>query len=139
MITTKSGRRSPRLQDLPEGAGPDNGYPRAIQPVVMAHPTTGTPLLFVDEVATGEILGLPEEESDRLLDDIRALLYTDGNITTHHWEVGDLIVWGNIAVQHNRPKLTGRAPRTLRRTVIADEETQANYRWAMRVFYQEAS
>jgi taurine dioxygenase len=137
--TTKSGRRSPRLRDLPEGASPDNGYPRAIQPVVVAHPTTGVPLLYVDEVATGEILGLSEDDSDALLEEIRSLLYASDNIATHHWQVGDLIVWDNIAVQHNRPALHGTAPRTLRRTVIADEDTQARYKWAMRVFYQEAS
>jgi taurine dioxygenase len=137
--TTKSGRRAPRLRDLPADAGPDNGYPRSIQPVVVPHPATGIPLLYVDEVATGEILGLSEEESDSLLDRIRQLLYDDDNIATHHWEVGDLIVWDNIAVQHNRPRMSGTAPRTLRRTVIADEETQASYKWAMRVFYQEVS
>jgi taurine dioxygenase len=137
--TTKAGRRSPRLRDLPDGAGPDNGYPRAIRPVVWAHPTTGVPLLYVDEVATGEILGLSEEESDGLLADIRQLLYADDNVAIHHWELGDLIVWDNIAVQHNRPKMTDTAPRTLRRTVIADEDTQARYQWALRVFYQKVS
>jgi alpha-ketoglutarate-dependent taurine dioxygenase len=40
----------------------------------------------------------------------------------HHWQVDDLVVWDNHAVQHSRPDVGQEHPRTLRRVSIGEAQ-----------------
>jgi len=51
---------------------------------------------------------------------IHRLTYTDQNTYVHNWEVGDLIIWDNVALQHSRKPVPDDGPRTLRRVVGLD-------------------
>jgi alpha-ketoglutarate-dependent taurine dioxygenase len=85
-------------------------------PVGLAHPRTGEIMLYVGEQHTREIVELPKEESDALLDELFAHLYKPENVFEHHWRTGDLVAWDNQAVQHGRPYVKGDGPaRTLRK------------------------
>lgn len=93
--------------------------PRCAHPVIWPHPTTGEPVLYVTEMATDRILGLPEEESEALLAELYSYLYDDGNVLTHTWRTGDLLVLDNRAMQHGRPDVSTVGSRTLRRFALA--------------------
>ena len=43
-------------------------------------------------------------------------MYAPDNVYEHTWQVGDLLVWDNLALQHARDAVNGR--RTLRRVPV---------------------
>lgn len=89
----------------------------AVQAVVGRQAGTGRPYLFTGETHTAAIIGLPEVESEALLEELFAALYAPDNIYDHEWRTGDLVIWDNLAVQHGRKPVTGGA-RTLQRVSI---------------------
>jgi taurine dioxygenase len=94
--------------------------PRYAHPVLMRHPTTGQELLSVNEMQTDRIIGMDGPESEETLEALWALLYAPENTYSHHWRVGDLVIWDNIAVQHGRPAPPRDVPRTMRRVTMAE-------------------
>ena len=94
--------------------------PRYAHPVLLRHPTTGHELLSVNEMQTDRIIGLDPSESEETLEALWALLYAPENTYSHHWRVGDLVLWDNIAVQHGRPAPPRHAARTMRRVTMAE-------------------
>jgi len=97
----------------------DDGAPRAEHPLLLEHPVTGAPVLYVTAMQTDSVVGLPEDESEALLARLWAQLYAPDNVYEHQWHVGDLLVWDNLALQHARGAVTGR--RTLRRVPVGTE------------------
>jgi taurine dioxygenase len=74
--------------------------PDAIHPVVRTHPSTGRKCLYVCDGYTHRILGIPQEESDALLQQLFAHAIRPEFIYSHKWRVGDVLMWDNCAVQH---------------------------------------
>jgi taurine dioxygenase len=88
------------------------------KPVAHRHPRTGRTMLYVSQMMTSEIEGLPSDESEALLEDLFAHLYDPTYSWTHEWRECDLVVWDNLAVQHARPDLATEGPvRTLRKVI----------------------
>jgi taurine dioxygenase len=75
-------------------------------PVSRVHPRTGQTILFLAENHTKQIIELPLDASDELLDELFVDLYGDDNVYEHHWRNGDLVVWDNLSLQHGRPNVT---------------------------------
>ncbi len=96
------------------------GMPRADHPVIGRHPRTGVPVLYANEMHTDRVLGLDEVDSEATLDALFAVLYADSNCLTHHWRVGDLVLWDNIALHHGRPAFDRSARRTLQRVALGN-------------------
>lgn len=95
--------------------------PQQTRPVVIAHPRTGEPTLYISDMQTARIDGLPREDSDALLAALFDELYAGDRIYRHHWNNGDLLIWDNIALQHSRCDLTGMTPRRLQRVCVANK------------------
>lgn len=74
--------------------------PDAIHPAVRTHPATGRKCLYVCEGYTNRILGIPEAESDELLQQLFQHAIRPEFIYSHKWRVGDVLMWDNCAVQH---------------------------------------
>lgn len=106
------GDRRFRVADLPDTA------PRAMHPVLVPHPRTGETTLFVSEMQTDHVEGLPPDESEELLAACCATLYRPENTYEHVWRPGDLVVWDNIALQHARGEVAAAGGRTLRRVPV---------------------
>lgn len=111
--------------------------PRAEHPAIDIHPDTGLPVLRINGLSTSHIVGLDEDESDRLLDQVFAALYAEDNVHEHQWRVGDFVVFDNVAIHHARGDFDSAERRTLQRVVLADDarfepspELQALYREA---------
>ena len=66
------------------------------------------------------ILDVSEAESESLLADLFAVLYDPANVMEHHWNVGDLVLWDNVALHHGRPDFPADEARTLQRVTLGD-------------------
>lgn len=91
----------------------------AEHPIVLNHPRTGQPILYVNRELTYEIVGLSLEESAALLEELIGYANDASVIYRHVWTLRDLIVWDNISMQHARTPFDQRYKRTLRRVQIA--------------------
>ena len=96
----------------------DTGEDFVTTPVAYTHPRTGKTILYVCQQTTQRIEGLPEDESDELLDALFDHLYAKNKELAHHWQEGDFVIWDNLALQHARPNVVlDGPPRTLRKTI----------------------
>ncbi|WP_435169190.1 TauD/TfdA dioxygenase family protein [Paenibacillus glycanilyticus] len=75
-------------------------FPAAEHPVVRTHPETGRKTLFVNPVFTTRIVGLDEEEGEKLLQ----YLFRQAEIPEYqvrfNWEKNSIALWDNRATQH---------------------------------------
>lgn len=101
-----------RLTDLSPGDA------CAVHELVGHQAETGRPYVFACVEMTGLVIGLPEPESEALLQELFGHLYRDEAVYEHRWQVGDIVVWDNLAVQHARSRISG-GRRTLQRVTIA--------------------
>lgn len=93
--------------------------PNASHPILLPHPVTGAPILYVNELMTDSIEELPADEGEALLQELFAYLDDPSFRYEHAWQAGDLIVWDNLALQHGRTDIPAGARRSLRRLQIA--------------------
>jgi taurine dioxygenase len=91
-------RRSPWRPDLTQ-AQIDQVKPVA-QPIVRTHPETGRKALFVSEHFTTRIVGLPEDESCVVLDQLFAHSTRPEHVYRHCWQPHDLVFWDNRSLMH---------------------------------------
>jgi taurine dioxygenase len=94
------------------------GSPCTERSFVGPHPRTGTPVINANEMHTDRVLGLTPDASEVLLAEVYAVLYGDANVYEHRWEVGDVLVWDNIALHHGRHAFPVDEPRTLQRVCL---------------------
>ena len=80
---------------------PDQTYPKASHPVVVRHPETERPLLFVNGSFTSHIEGIPQWESDMLLNGLYDFVARNARLHCRvRWTPGTLVMWDNRCVQH---------------------------------------
>jgi taurine dioxygenase len=92
--------------------------PPAVQPVVRTHPETGRKALFVSEHFTTRIVGLPEDESAALLQQLFAHSTQPAFVYRHHWQPHDMVFWDNRSVLHLAAGCPDHLRRRLNRTTI---------------------
>jgi alpha-ketoglutarate-dependent taurine dioxygenase len=91
-----------------------------LRPLVKIHPVTGRPSLFIGRHAYG-IPGLPEADSEALLDELLTFACQPPRVFTHRWRPGDLVVWDNRCVLHRARPFDHGHPRVMRHTRIAGD------------------
>ena len=74
--------------------------PGVRQPVVLNHPVTKAPCLYVNKGFTHRILDLPDDEAAALLEELFEHAKQPEFIYRHRWQVGDLLMWDNYSTQH---------------------------------------
>lgn len=99
-----------------------DGVPHYSHPVVRTHPATGRRALYVNRLMTVAIEGMPEAESDELLN----LLFDHQEqrqfVYEHVWRVGDILMWDNRCTLHARTDFSAAERRLLRRVTILGEK-----------------
>jgi len=90
----------------------------AVQPVVRTHPETGRLGLFVSEHFTTRIVGLPEDESRALLQELFTYATRPELQYRHHWQAHDMVFWDNRSVLHLAAGCPDHLRRRLHRTTI---------------------
>ena len=71
----------------------------SLRPLVKVHPVTGRPNLLIGRHAH-DIVGMGQEESTKLLDDLNDWACQAPRTYHHQWTVGDAVVWDNRRLQH---------------------------------------
>jgi taurine dioxygenase len=89
-------------------------------PLRYADQLAGEPTLLVDELFFDRVLGWDRDESEAMRTEVHRHLYAERNVYEHQWQVGDLVVWDNLGLQHGRKPVPDDGPRTLRRVVGLD-------------------
>lgn len=89
-----------------------------VHPVVRTHPENGRPALFVSEGFTTRIVGLPEDESRQLLEELYRYSVLPENIYRHQWQPHDLVFWDNRSLIHLAAGCPSHLRRKLYRTTI---------------------
>ena len=79
---------------------PDAATQDAVHPVVIKHPLSGRPCLYVNTDFTIGFEGWTEEESAPLLEFLYRHATQDHLTCRFQWEQGSMAIWDNRAVQH---------------------------------------
>jgi alpha-ketoglutarate-dependent taurine dioxygenase len=88
---------------------------RVHHPVVLHHPVTGIPILFVNPLFTESI---PAPGGDALLVELQGSFASPAIQYWHRWRPGDLLIWDNLVLQHARNEFPATDRRTLRRCQV---------------------
>jgi taurine dioxygenase len=120
-LQTQRGDAQAHLESVP----PEGD--RARHPVLLPHPKIPAEVLYVNEMQTERINELAPDDSDELIGSLFAHMYAPQFTYEHRWQIGDLIVWDNVAVQHaRRDPIDG--PRTLQRVTLAEVDPLAAWK-----------
>lgn len=92
--------------------------PGAVHPLVIRHPETGRPALFLGRRRNAYVMGLPLDESEDLLDRLWAHATRPEFGWTQVWRKGDLILWDNRCTMHRRDAFDPAARRVMHRTQV---------------------
>jgi taurine dioxygenase len=92
--------------------------PGAHHPLVVRHPGSGRPILFLGRRRNSYILGLPIDESEALLDELWAHATRPEFTMEQVWKVGDTIVWDNFGTLHRRDAFDPHSRRLMHRAQI---------------------
>jgi taurine dioxygenase len=95
--------------------------PGAIHPLVARHPATGKPSLYIGRRPNAWIVGLSDEESEQLLDQLWDHIHANDHTWAQAWRPGDVVVWDNRCTLHRRGPLDPAQRRRMHRTQIRDE------------------
>ena len=91
--------------------------PGTPHPALIEHPESGAPALYLGRRRNAWVVGLPLEESERLLDELWS--YVETAVYRHAWAVGDLVLWDNRTTMHRARRYNDlHDVRDLRRTTI---------------------
>ncbi len=82
------------------------------------HPVTGTKALYLDSTTTTGIAGMEAAAGAALLDEIYDAATRPDYVYTHHWQVGDLLLWDNGFTMHRREPFDPAARRLMKRTTM---------------------
>ncbi len=92
--------------------------PEAIHPLVRTHPLGGEKTLYFSMNHTARIDGISEEDSLPILGQLRDHATNPRFVYTHHWRVGDLVLWDNAATMHRRDPFPDHHARLMRRVGV---------------------
>ncbi len=91
---------------------------QAVHPVVRTHEETKRRALYINRLMSVRIEGMPEDESDALLNFLYDHSEKPEFVYTHVWRKGDLVVWDNRCSSHARTDFPSDQRRLLLRTTV---------------------
>ena len=97
----------------------------ARHPLVRTDPATGRKALFLGRRPSAYVLGLSVAESEALLDALWSHATQPRFAMCHRWQVGDLLMWNNLAVLHRRDPFDPKTRRVMHRSQIKGDERVA--------------
>ena len=101
------------------------GLPDVVQPVIRTHSVTGRKSIYVNEGFTVGIVGMSDNESRALLEELYAHCAQAKFRYRHKWRVGDVVMWDNCTTIH-RLNVDFALPqrRLMQRTTLVGSEVQ---------------
>ena len=92
--------------------------PDVEHPIVRTHPITGRKALYICPGMTTQIVGLPADESQSVLDELFEWTVRPEFVYTHKWQAGDGVMWDNACTMHRREPFDESQSRLMKRTTI---------------------
>jgi len=89
-----------------------------VHPLFRTHEDTGRKAVYVNRLMTVKILDLPENESERLLNDLWDHSERREFVYEHVWRKGDLLLWDNRCSSHARTDFPSTERRLMLRTTV---------------------
>lgn len=96
-------------------------FPAVRHPVVRTHPETGEQILYVNHTFTSRILGIEEEESERLLRLLFDRIKVPEYQVRFRWTPNAIGIWDNRSTQHYAVGDYWPADRVLERVTVAGD------------------
>ncbi len=87
-------------------------------PIIRTHPVTGRMGFYVKLGKSRRMQGVTSAEGEALFSEIESLLNRYGNVYTHVWQEGDVVIADNFSVAHRANKPPENTLRVLHRTSI---------------------
>lgn len=88
-----------------------------LRPLVKIHPVTKRPALYLGRHAAS-IVGMEQTEAEALIAQLNAFICQPPRVYTHHWQVGDVVVWDNRCLLHRARPYDYREERVMMHTRI---------------------
>ena len=95
-----------------------------VHPLVRVHPVTGRRALYLGrrrDWPSNYVIGMPNADSEALLDRLWAHATQRKYAWTHKWRVGDIVLWDNRCCMHYRTEIDTAHRRVMHRTTIRGE------------------
>ncbi len=99
--------------------------PGAVHPLVVCHPITRKKSLYLGRRPGAWIVGLSDDDSDRLLDELWAHIENGPFSWAQQWQPKDVVIWDNRFTLHRRGELDPSQRRLMYRTQVRDEHSPA--------------
>jgi len=116
-VHSSNGEKRPEFADVTD----PSMAPGVKHPMVRTHPVSRRKCLFLGRRLNSYVVGLPLEESEKLLDEVWAHTCQDKYIWEHKWKVGDLLVWDNRCTMHHRNAFPPNSRRLMHKSITAGE------------------
>lgn len=107
--------------------GDPRDAPGARHPLVIRHPDTGRPALFLGRRRNSTIVGMDLAASDALLDELWAHATQPEFTFKQVWQLHDLVLWDNRSTLHRRDAFDPEARRVMHRTQIKGPAIEAAF------------
>lgn len=107
-----------RFKGDPEGLA---ARAQAVHPVIRVHEDTGRKAIYVDRLMTHSIVGMPEADSDALLEKVFDFIEREEFLYEHVWQKGDVLMWDNRSSIHARRDFPADQVRLMWRTTLKGE------------------
>jgi len=96
--------------------------PGARHPIFRTHPITGRKALYLGRRSNAYIVGLPLDESEKMLDELWTHASRPEFVWGHEWRVGDTLIWDNRCLIHRRDPFDPNARRMMHRVQIKGQK-----------------
>ena len=108
-------RQSSYDDEAPLSASLRSKTPPVLHPLVCVNPQTRRPSLYIDPSTMVGISGVSAKKGAALLAQLSAHATQPCFVYTHHWQIGDVVMWDNGQVLHRRDHFGEATPRWLKR------------------------
>jgi taurine dioxygenase len=92
--------------------------PDVVHSLVHVNPITGKKALYLDPTTTIGIVGMDDASAAALLDELNEFSTRPEFVYTHHWQVGDAILWSNGFLLHRREPFPATERRLMKRATM---------------------
>ncbi len=91
-----------------------------VRPLIDTHPVTKRRFIAASRAVTKEVEGMERQEFRPLLKALWAHMEQPRYVYRHEWQLGDTLLWDNIALQHARTPFDPAEKRALRAVSVDD-------------------
>jgi len=78
----------------------DRDWTPVMHPIIRTHPETGRKGLYFDPGKIVSVEGLPEDESESLIEELTTYMIQPDGQYRHQWRKGDVVIWDNRCTYH---------------------------------------